>query len=93
MSELSPDLQTKYPTAKHAPLPDCSRCHGTGERWYESTSPYSRSGWKPCMCLFVEHQLLPLVSEMFQEMIAKEKAALMQLKAPMEIARDGEHRF
>ena len=76
MSELSPELQAKYPTAKHAPLPDCPRCGGKGERWYESHSPYSRSGWKPCLCIFVEHQHVPLVSDVLSTVAQRELARL-----------------
>ena len=78
--ELSDALKAKYPTAHHAPLADCKRCNGTGERWYESKSPYSRSGWKPCMCIFVAHEHVALVSEIFQEMIAREKARLCPIQ-------------
>lgn len=74
--ELSAELQAKYPTAKHAPLPDCPRCQGKGERWYESHSLYSHSGWKPCLCIFVEHQHVPLVSDVIRTVVEREKAKL-----------------
>lgn len=73
MSELPPNLKAKYPTAKHAPMAGCARCNGTGERWYESKSPYSRSGWKPCVCIFVEHQHVKLVSDVIRTVIEQEK--------------------
>lgn len=81
MNELSPELQAKYPTAHHAPLPDCPRCHGKGERWVEASGPFTAK-WKPCMCIFVEHEHVGLVSEMFAEMISREKARLNHLEPP-----------
>src|SRR6266702_3103 len=37
-------LKTKYPTAKYDPLPGCTKCHGTGEWYYDNKgSPYSHS--------------------------------------------------
>ena len=73
MSELPAELQAKYPTAKHAPLSDCPMCHGKGERWKEARPPFTAK-WFPCMCLFVDHAHIDVVSEMFREMIAREKA-------------------
>ena len=78
MNELPDDLRAKYPTAHHAPAPDCPRCQGKGERWVEASGPFTAK-WKPCMCIFVEHQYLSVVSDMFQEMIAKEKARLLPI--------------
>lgn len=77
MDELSAELRAKYPTAHHAALADCPRCHGKGERWVKASGPFTAK-WKPCLCIFVEHQHVPLVSELFQEMIVKEKAVLIQ---------------
>ncbi len=74
---LSPEaLKEKYPTSRHAPKPDCTRCHGRGERWVQASGPFSAK-WKPCMCIFVEHEHVELVSEMFQDVIKREKARLL----------------
>ena len=74
---LSPEaLKVKYPTSRHAPKPDCTICHGRGERWVQASGLFSAK-WKPCMCIFVEHEHVGLVSEMFQDVVKREKAKLL----------------
>lgn len=77
MDELPAELRAKYPTAHHVPMPDCPHCQGKGERWVEASGIFTAK-WMPCMCIFVEHQHVTLLSELFQKMISKEKAALIQ---------------
>ncbi len=76
-NELSGELRAKYPTAHHGPMPGCPHCQGTGERWVNARGSF-KAGYRPCMCIFVEHKHVALVAEMFQEMIAREKARLEQ---------------
>ncbi len=68
-------LKAKYPRACHAPLTDHKPCQGTGERWVKG-SEFVRKGNRPCMCLFVEHQHLAVVAEIFQEMVQGKLAKL-----------------
>ncbi len=70
--QLSEHLKAKYPTARRAPMADCEHCQGKGERWYESHSPYSRSMWRPCLCIFVRHDYVPLVSDVIRTLVARE---------------------
>ncbi len=70
MSELSDELKAKYPKAKYAPYPDCSRCHGKGERYIERP-PHSfiKEGWHPCLCIFIEHQDIPFVQDVIRTVV------------------------
>jgi hypothetical protein len=83
--ELSAELKAKYPTAKYAPLPDCKRCHGKGERYIESP-PHSfiKEGWRPCMCIFIEHRHIPLVSDVIYTVVEQEKARMMEYEDELE---------
>jgi hypothetical protein len=54
------ELIAKYPTTSHGPWPECPRCKGEGEVYIKLTSgPYTG----PCMCLFVDHDMMPLAHE------------------------------
>ena len=83
MDELSDELKAKYPTAHHAPMSDCPRCQGKGERWVEASGPFTAK-WKPCVCIFVEHEYVLLIAEMLQRMSAREKARWQQRREERE---------
>ncbi len=72
MDELSAELKAKYPTAHYAPLSDCERCQGKGQRWYESHSPYAHSGWLPCVCIFVRHEHVSLVLDVIRTIVVSQ---------------------
>lgn len=69
---VAPDaLKAKYPRACHAPLSDCHRCQGTGERWQEKRE-FVKEGWRPCLCLFIGQADIPLVADVIKTVVERE---------------------
>ena len=71
---LSAALNAKFPTACHAPLPTCPRCHGEGERWVAKRE-FVPEGYRPCLCVFVTHADVPLVADVIRTVVDKETNA------------------
>ena len=66
------EIKKKVPTAHHIPLKDCKYCHGTGFRHKKLPGgkflrPFE--GDFPCICIFVDHDLVYKAQEMINETI------------------------
>lgn len=69
MSKLE-KLKEKFPTAKYEPVEDCQKCGGKGEVWFAGNDTFLPA-WKPCACIFIEPDFLPVFREAMSETIRK----------------------
>ena len=65
------ELKEKYPLCNHAPDPNCRYCHGEGEKPRRLVV-----GLTPCMCIFVDHDLVEKAQDIMNETIRKIKGDL-----------------
>lgn len=71
-----PELQKKYPKARHAPDPNCTKCEGKGEWWHPYEGEFFKAAYVPCACIFIDHDLLPIFRETMGKTIKKLKQEL-----------------
>lgn len=68
------ELKGKFPEANHLPLETCERCSGTGVDAVAMGNA-KRIGAHyadiPCMCIFVDHEQLPLMRSVFNDTLKK----------------------
>lgn len=63
-------LTRKYKKVKYPPRKDCEWCKGRGEV-YRKPLKGLRGGWKPCMCIFVQHDQLETASKVIGQATAQ----------------------
>lgn len=68
MSDIE-SLKKKYLRSKYPPDPECKFCNGNGERFIENVSLVDNKpiGWKPCVCIFVSHDMAEVVGELLSQ--------------------------
>ena len=58
-------LKRRYPDIRQGPDPCCLRCHGAGERYFAyALGNGVVDGWKPCLCLYTNHEQLLAASRL-----------------------------
>lgn len=64
-------LKEKYSNAQYEPLSDCAKCSGEGEIFFEGKF---LTGWKPCMCIYVEPEMLEMARSAMRQVAADIRA-------------------
>jgi hypothetical protein len=65
-------IREKYEDANYAPDPNCKKCKGAGE-WYDDREfEFFESGYRPCICIYVEHEFAPDMAKMISEFAKRE---------------------
>ncbi len=70
------ELKIKYPLCNYAPLATCKTCGGSGEvKKHLPAGKFfqERDVITPCMCIFVEHDMLEIAKSVMQETVSKLK--------------------
>jgi len=70
------ELKAKYPDIHHEPRQGCKFCHGTGEKTTHLSGGEfiaEQDITSPCICTFVDHDMVDIASNMLNETISNLK--------------------
>lgn len=74
MENQIPDWKQKFPEAKHAPDPNCKKCHGVGYIYKADIDlgDFVIEGHdSPCICIFVNHDWVEECSDILNTVSRK----------------------